>query len=110
MRKPIASTTSKNAATHASSSGNGNPAAAISAAVASIPIRVNLNKALIAKIPAKISRAMRIAAVFIGLLAADERELRALRIAADDDVIAGRDLVRTHVDPAAVGFRGFLGL
>src|SRR5689334_166889 len=39
------------------------------------------------------------------LLATDQRELRALRVAADDDPVAGRHLVRAHLDRSALVLR-----
>src|SRR5689334_11994770 len=48
-------------------------------------------------------------AIARSLLAADERELGALRVCPDNDVLSRRDLVRTHEDRSARGVDGFLG-
>src|SRR4051794_34815527 len=100
VRNAIASAVSKNAAIQASRCGMGKPAPAISAAVASMPVKANLKLAAMAKTKAKIRRATRIAAVFIGkvLCLADERELGALRVDPNHDMVPARDFHRAHDD------------
>src|SRR5690348_6006156 len=80
----------------------GNPAPEISAAVASMPMKTNLNDAAIAKTKAKISRAMRMAAVLIEL-ALDQHEEGPLRVGRLDDHSAARHFRRTEQDLAAAG-------
>lgn len=105
--EPIASADSKKAATQARRCGNGKPAPAISAAVASMPMRANLNAADMPNTNAKISRATRIAIVF-GTAddlfpRSDEAEGRALRIKAVEREFAAGDFHRPVENLSAAG-------